>query len=46
MEWIYGRNVVKLALAAGARRRAHRLAATAPALKRAGRRPRGLPVER
>jgi 23S rRNA (guanosine2251-2'-O)-methyltransferase len=33
MEWIYGRNVVRLALAAGARRRAHRLAATAPALK-------------
>ena len=32
MEWIYGRNVVKLALTAGARRRAHRLAATAPAL--------------
>ena len=33
MEWIYGRNVVQLALAAGARRRAHRLAATPPALK-------------
>ena len=33
MEWIYGRNVVQLALAAGARRRAYRLAATAPALK-------------
>jgi len=33
VEWIYGRNVVKLALAAGARRRAYRLAATAPALK-------------
>ena len=42
MEWIYGRNVVKLALAAGARRRAHRLAATAPALKLvAGARPGG-----
>jgi 23S rRNA (guanosine2251-2'-O)-methyltransferase len=33
VEWIYGRNVVKLALAAGARRRAYRLAVTAPALK-------------
>ena len=33
MEWIYGRNVVQLGLAAGARRRAHRLAATPPALK-------------
>jgi len=33
VEWIYGRNVVQLALAPGARRRAHRLAATAPALK-------------
>ena len=33
MEWIYGRNVVQMALAAGARRRAHRLAATLPALK-------------
>jgi 23S rRNA (guanosine2251-2'-O)-methyltransferase len=33
MEWIYGRNVVQLALAAGARRRAHRLVATLPALK-------------
>jgi 23S rRNA (guanosine2251-2'-O)-methyltransferase len=33
VEWIYGRNVVQLALAAGARRRAHRLAATPPALK-------------
>ena len=32
MEWIYGRNVVKLALAPGARRRVHRLVATAPAL--------------
>ena len=46
VEWIYGRNVVALALAPGARRRAHRLAATAPAL--AGLRaalPAGLPVE-
>jgi 23S rRNA (guanosine2251-2'-O)-methyltransferase len=33
MEWVYGRNVAALALAAGARRRARRLAATAPALK-------------
>ena len=33
MEWIYGRNVVQLALSPGARRRAHRLAATPPALK-------------
>lgn len=32
MEWLYGRNVVKVALGAGARRRAHRLAATSPAL--------------
>lgn len=45
MEWIYGRNVVKLALAAGARRRAHRLTATAPALRAlAERLPPGLPV--
>ena len=33
MDWIYGRNVVQLALAAGARRRAYRLVATPPALK-------------
>jgi 23S rRNA (guanosine2251-2'-O)-methyltransferase len=33
MEWLYGRQVVKLVLAAGARRRALRLAATAPALR-------------
>jgi 23S rRNA (guanosine2251-2'-O)-methyltransferase len=32
-EWIYGRQVVRTALAAGARRRAVRLAATAPALR-------------
>ena len=32
MEWLYGRNVVKIALGAGARRRAYRLAATPPAL--------------
>jgi 23S rRNA (guanosine2251-2'-O)-methyltransferase len=32
-EWLYGRQVVRLALAAGARRRAVRLAATAPALR-------------
>ena len=42
MEWIYGRNVVKLALAAGARRRAYRLAATAPALRALGAAPAGL----
>ncbi len=46
MEWVYGRNVVKLALTAGARRRAHRLAATAPALRAlAADLPQGLPVE-
>ena len=32
MEWLYGRNVVKAALGPGARRRAHRLAATSSAL--------------
>ncbi len=32
-EWVYGRQVVRLALSAGARRRALRLAATAPALR-------------
>jgi 23S rRNA (guanosine2251-2'-O)-methyltransferase len=32
-EWIYGRHVVQSALATGARRRTHRLAATLPALK-------------
>jgi 23S rRNA (guanosine2251-2'-O)-methyltransferase len=32
MEWIYGRQVARLALAAGARRRPHTLAATAAAL--------------
>lgn len=31
MEWLYGRNVVRVALGAGARRRAYRLAATPPA---------------
>ncbi len=35
-EWIYGRQVARLALAAGARRRAVRLAATAPALRALG----------
>jgi len=46
MEWLYGRNVAQLVLAAGARRRAHRLAATAPALKALGAAlPAGLPVE-
>jgi 23S rRNA (guanosine2251-2'-O)-methyltransferase len=33
MEWLYGRNVARLVLTAGARRRAHRIAATGPALK-------------
>ncbi len=47
MDWIYGRNVVRLALAAGARRRAMRLAATAPALKALGAAlPPALPVEK
>jgi 23S rRNA (guanosine2251-2'-O)-methyltransferase len=46
MDWIYGRNVVGLALVAGARRRAHRLAATGPALQALGGRvPHGLPVD-
>jgi len=46
VEWIYGRNVTVSALAPGARRWAHRLAATAPALKSLrGSIPRGLPVE-
>ena len=46
MEWIYGRNVVRMALAPGARRRAQRLVATAPALKSLGvPPPRGLCVE-
>ncbi len=46
MEWIYGRNVVELALSRGARRRAHRAAATAPALaKLRGVLPHSLAVE-
>ena len=46
MEWLYGRNVVRLALAPGARRRAERLAATAPGLKALeAALPDGLPVE-
>jgi 23S rRNA (guanosine2251-2'-O)-methyltransferase len=46
MDWIYGRNVVQLALAAGARRRAHKLAATVAALKALGAAvPSGLPVD-
>jgi len=46
MEWIYGRQVARLALAPGARRRVQRLAATAPALAAIGRRPpTGVPVE-
>ena len=46
MEWIYGRNVVELALRPGARRRPHRLAVTASALKKLQPAlPAGLPVE-
>jgi 23S rRNA (guanosine2251-2'-O)-methyltransferase len=46
VEWIYGRNVVELALAPGARRRAHRVVATPPALaKLRGVLPDSLPVE-
>lgn len=46
MEWIYGRQVVRLTLTPGARRRAQRLAATAAALAAIGRRlPAGLPVD-
>jgi 23S rRNA (guanosine2251-2'-O)-methyltransferase len=46
MEWLYGRNVVKIALRAGSRRRAHRLAATPPALDAvAGLVPEDLPVD-
>jgi 23S rRNA (guanosine2251-2'-O)-methyltransferase len=46
VEWLYGRNVVKMALGAGARRRAYRLAATAPALDAvAGLVPEELPVD-
>jgi 23S rRNA (guanosine2251-2'-O)-methyltransferase len=46
VEWLYGRNVVRMALAAGARRRAYRLAATSPALDAvAGLVPDELPVD-
>jgi len=46
VEWLYGRNVVKAALGAGARRRAHKLAATPPALDAvAGLVPERLPVD-
>jgi 23S rRNA (guanosine2251-2'-O)-methyltransferase len=46
MEWIYGRQVARLALAPGARRRVQRLAATASALAAIGRRlPASLPVD-
>jgi 23S rRNA (guanosine2251-2'-O)-methyltransferase len=45
MDWLYGRNVVRLALQAGATRRAHRLAVTPPALATLGPVPVGLPVE-
>ena len=46
-EWLYGRQVVRVALSAGARRRALRLAATAPALKALGGLvPSGLPVRK
>jgi len=45
MEWLYGRNVVRLALAPGARRRPYRLAVTASALRSlAHGLPSGLPV--
>jgi 23S rRNA (guanosine2251-2'-O)-methyltransferase len=45
-EWIYGRHVIHAALAAGARRRAYRLVATAPALKAmAGTVPPAVPVD-
>lgn len=46
MEWLYGRNVVRQALQRGARRQAHLLAATPPALEWLGAPPPGLPVER
>jgi 23S rRNA (guanosine2251-2'-O)-methyltransferase len=46
MEWLYGKNVVKVALRAGARRRAHTLAATPSALDAvAGLVPEDLPVD-
>ncbi len=46
MEWLYGRNVVRIALGAGARRRLHRLAATPTALDTvAGLVPEDLPVD-
>ena len=45
MEWLYGRNVVKVVLQSGGRRRAHRLAATPAGLKALGPSPAGLPVE-
>jgi 23S rRNA (guanosine2251-2'-O)-methyltransferase len=46
MEWLYGRNVVKIALGGGARRRAHQLAATPPALDAVARLvPEDLPVD-
>jgi 23S rRNA (guanosine2251-2'-O)-methyltransferase len=48
VEWLYGRQVARLALAAGARRRPHKLAVTAAALadlQRHGVDLRGLPVE-
>jgi 23S rRNA (guanosine2251-2'-O)-methyltransferase len=46
VEWIYGRNAVQMALAPGACRRAHRLAATTSALKALGAAlPGALPVD-
>jgi 23S rRNA (guanosine2251-2'-O)-methyltransferase len=46
VEWLYGRNVVKVALGAGARRRVYRLAATSPAIEAvAGLVPEELPVD-
>jgi 23S rRNA (guanosine2251-2'-O)-methyltransferase len=46
VEWLYGRNVAKVALSSGARRRAFRLAATSPALDAvAGLVPEDMPVD-
>ena len=47
MEWIYGRQVVRLAVMPGARRRVRRIAGTAPALRELGLDPQRarLPIE-
>jgi 23S rRNA (guanosine2251-2'-O)-methyltransferase len=46
MEWLYGRNVVRIALGGGARRRARKLAATPPALDAVARLvPEDMPVD-